>query len=189
MEKLQLLQDTVDGKCVLRAPGVGTYTGALERGRLVRAGDSAGVLELLGRTFALIVPQGVRGRVENAPPERVFQPVSHGDVLLELSPLDDAAESTEIESDREAAGGPVLRAPYSGRFWQRPAPGEPAFTSVGDTLQAGATVGLLEVMKTFTHLAYPSDGSLPAPARVARILVDDGAEVSEGDPILEVETS
>ncbi len=56
METLQLIQDTVEGKRVLRAPGVGTFTAALKRGRLVRTGDEAGVLETLGRTCRLIVP-------------------------------------------------------------------------------------------------------------------------------------
>ena len=50
------------------------------------------------------------------------------------------------------------------------------------------TVGLIEVMKTFTHLAYTADGGLPENARIVRVLVGDGDEVREDDPLLEVET-
>ena len=57
----------------------------------------------------------------------------------------------------------------------------------GSELRAGSVVGLIEVMKTFTHLAYAPAASLPANARVARVLVGDGDEVTEGDPLLEVE--
>ncbi|MFT5289664.1 MAG: acetyl-CoA carboxylase biotin carboxyl carrier protein [Planctomycetota bacterium] len=187
METLQLIQDTVDGKRVLRAPGVGTFTAALIRGRLLRAGDEAGVLETLGHCCRLVVPIGVSGRVENAAPALVFQPVSYGDVLYELSAISGADEVEETTTVAQQVGGPVLCAPYSGRFWHRPAPGDPAFIEVGDSVKAGSTVGLLEVMKTFTHLAYPSDGSLPSPAKIVRILVEDGGEIGAGDPVIEIE--
>jgi len=48
-------------------------------------------------------------------------------------------------------------------------------------------VGLIEVMKTFTHVPYHATGGLPARARVVRWIVGESADVSEGDPLLEVE--
>ena len=58
-------------------------------------------------------------------------------------------------------------------------------------ITAGQTIGLIEVMKTFTHLAYtPEDkggNALPTRARVVRIVAGDGDEVAEGDPLFEVE--
>ena len=53
-------------------------------------------------------------------------------------------------------------------------------------IRAGSTLGLLEVMKTFTHLAYAPGASLPAEAKIARVLVADGAEVGEGAPLFEL---
>lgn len=186
-ERVQLIKDTVDGRLVLRAPGVGTFTAALRQGRLVRGGDRAGALETVGVSQTLVVPQGVTGRIESKPPERVHEPVSYGDVLYELSPLGSVVTEQGEDDEEAGIGGPVLRAPYSGRFWHRPAPGDPAFISEGDPVESGMTVGLLEVMKTFTHLAYPDDGSLPSPAKVVRIFVADGEEVGAGDPVLEIE--
>ena len=185
--KLALIREERDGKLVLCAPSVGTLTEAAGRGRLLAAGERAGVLLVLGVAHDLVVPPGVTGRVENPVPDRILAPVSYGDVLFELSPLEAGVTDEAADDAADASGGPVLRAPYAGRFWHRPAPGDPAFVSKGDTVEAGATVGLLEVMKTFTHLSYPSDGSLPSPARVVRVLVDDGAEVGEGEALLEVE--
>ena len=42
-------------------------------------------------------------------------------------------------------------------------------------------------MKTFTHLHYDAGSDLPTKARAVRLLVEDGEEVSQGDPLIEVE--
>ena len=52
---------------------------------------------------------------------------------------------------------------------------------------AGSVVGLIEVMKTFTHLHYEAGAGLPERARVVKILVTDGAEVSATDALIELE--
>ncbi|NOT31168.1 MAG: acetyl-CoA carboxylase, biotin carboxyl carrier protein, partial [Planctomycetes bacterium] len=74
-----------------------------------------------------------------------------------------------------------------GRFWQRPAPNDPPFLRAGDALADGQTIGLIEVMKTFTHLVYRSGGELPARAKVVRLLVADGAEIESGGALFELE--
>jgi len=81
----------------------------------------------------------------------------------------------------------VFRAPSAGRYWLRPAPSEAPFVAVGQQLDAGSALGLIEVMKTFTRLAYRPGSGLPECARVLRILVADGAEVADGAPLLELE--
>ncbi|HUS63967.1 MAG TPA: biotin/lipoyl-containing protein, partial [Kofleriaceae bacterium] len=81
--------------------------------------------------------------------------------------------------------GLAVRAPSSGRYWGRPAPGKPPFVSVGDELQPGQTVCLLEVMKTFHRVTYGGDG-LPARGRVATIAPADGDDLAAGDVIIEV---
>jgi acetyl-CoA carboxylase biotin carboxyl carrier protein len=122
----------------------------------------------------------------NAPPERVLAPVDHGALLYELAPLAD----TIAEAPRAAAtatGALSFRAPCSGRFWHRPAPGADAFVGAGDVLTDGTTLGLIEVMKTFTHLVYRADGELPERARLVRFAVPDGGEVVDGAALLELE--
>ena len=80
----------------------------------------------------------------------------------------------------------MFRAPTSGRFYSRSAPGKPAFVSVGDELGPNATVCLLEVMKTFHRVTYGGPG-LPERAKVREIFVADGADVTAGDPLLALE--
>jgi acetyl-CoA carboxylase biotin carboxyl carrier protein len=90
-------------------------------------------------------------------------------------------ETAPVDTLRTIAGH-VFRAPTSGRYYGRPTPDKPAFLTVGAELRAGATVCLLEVMKTFNRVTYSGE-----PARVRELLVADGADVNAGDPLLALE--
>lgn len=173
----------------LRSPEVGLFTCPVPAGSLLAPGAAAGVLHSLGRRFDLVVPAGASGCVVGPPPRQVLAPVGYGTTLYELAALAGAlpAKDTSAPAPRAVSGALVFRAPYSGRFWQRPAPTDPPFLNPGDELGAGKTVGLIEVMKTFTHLVYRPDGELPARARVVRFLVADGGEVEDGGALLELE--
>lgn len=187
---LELLVGREGERVVLRSPEVGTFTRALPAGALLAPGAAAGVLHSLSRRFDLVVPRGVAGRVVNERPELVLAPVGYGTVLYELEPLEAgvATEAKETRARGESAGGLVFRAPHSGRFWRRPAPNEAPFVRPGDVLESGRTLGLIEVMKTFTHVVYRAGGEMPERARVVRVLVEDGAEVEEGAALIEVES-
>jgi len=178
-----------DGERVLlTSPSVGTFSRAIGEGRALTAGEVAGVLTTLGASFELVVPEGVSGVVVSQRPERVLEPVEFGAVLYELAPL--AANGGSAVAARATdgdGGGLVFRSPSAGRFWHRSAPGEPALAKAGDVLEPGRALGLIEVMKTFTLVSYATTGGLPPKVRVTRVLVDDGAEVADRTPLLELE--
>lgn len=56
----------------------------------------------------------------------------------------------------------TIQAPLPGTFYRTPAPGEPVFKSEGDTVAVGDTVGLIEVMKSFTPIVAEEAGILVA---------------------------
>lgn len=186
---LELLAVDDGGTPCLASPEVGHFTCALARGAVVAAGESAGVLVALGRSFELVVPAGAIGMVANDPPDLVRQPVGYRDVLYRLAPI---AGST-IAAAHEPAGAAssanelVMRAPQSGRFYHRPAPSEPPFVAVGGTVADGQPIGMIEVMKTFSHVSYRATGPLPKRARLVRWIASDGADVKSGDALFEVE--
>jgi biotin carboxyl carrier protein len=186
---MELIVRRVGDEVELLAPAPGLFTLALDKGALLYSGALAGVLRVLEREHELRVPGGVHGRVVSARPDRVQQPVGHGECLYRLAPL--AAEGFEAilkaPDARTEAGGLVLRSPQSGRFYHRPAPGDAAFAEAGTELSAGDPVGLIEVMKTFSHVPYRAQDGLPQRARVVRLIAGDGAEVRRGDALLEVE--
>jgi acetyl-CoA carboxylase biotin carboxyl carrier protein len=186
---LELLLGREGERILLRSPEVGTFTRALPAGALLAPHAAAGVLHSLGRRFELVAPPGVAGRIVNPRPELVLAPVGYGTVLYELAPLESGLPTGDVTSAvRETeTGALVFRAPHSGRFWQRPSPNDPPFVREGDVIEAGRTLGLIEVMKTFTHVVYRASAELPPRARVARLLADDGTDVEEGRALLELE--
>jgi acetyl-CoA carboxylase biotin carboxyl carrier protein len=60
------------------------------------------------------------------------------------------AKPAEIKSER--AGIAVIKSPSYGIFYTQPEPGTPPYVKLGDSVKAGDTVGLLEIMKTFTAI-------------------------------------
>jgi biotin carboxyl carrier protein len=185
---IELIARAVEGGTALCAPDVGWYTRAVAEGRVLSAGESAGVLITLGRARALLVPQGVRGVVGTPPPEAVHHAVGFGDELLRLAPLSGTAPERAARAAAQDAGAAlVLRSDTPGRFWHRAAPDAPLLVRAGDVLEEGRAVGLIEVMKTFAQVVYRARGGLPARARVRRLLAADGADVALGEALLELE--
>ncbi|MBQ0767459.1 MAG: acetyl-CoA carboxylase, biotin carboxyl carrier protein, partial [Sulfitobacter litoralis] len=60
-------------------------------------------------------------------------------------------------------------------------PGAPSFISVGTSVAEGDTLLIVEAMKTMNHIPAPRSGT------VKRILVDDGAAVEFGAPLVILE--
>jgi len=187
-QTLELLSAPDDqGGTRLTSPEVGTFTGAKPAGAIVQPGEVVGVIERLGVRFELVVPAGVSGRVANTPPVRTHAPTAYGQELYHLEPVGDVSAELASAAEAGAASDLVFPSPITGRFWHRPSPDDPAFITEGATLETGAVVGLVEIMKTFTQVTYQSSGNLPAKARITRIHVADGGEVGEGEPLFEVE--
>lgn len=56
----------------------------------------------------------------------------------------------------------TILAPIPGIFYRSPAPDQPAFKQEGDAVAAGETIGLIEVMKTFTPVVAEAAGTIVA---------------------------
>lgn len=189
------MQDTIeliverDGQTTrLLSPGVGAFTCAVQLGALLGGGQDAGVLIDCGRPLYLRVPEGISGRVSNARPEKVHAPVGYRSVLYELSSIEAGAGDADESEAASEAQGLYLRAPQTGRFYHRPSPDEEAFIQAGDEVGDGHAIGLIEVMKTFAHVTYHPTAGLPTRAKVLRYVAGDGAEVREGEPLVEFES-
>ncbi|MEC9310563.1 MAG: biotin/lipoyl-containing protein, partial [Pseudomonadota bacterium] len=60
-------------------------------------------------------------------------------------------------------------------------PGATPFVTVGQSVAEGDTLMIVEAMKTMNHIPAPKSGT------VKRILVEDGAAVEFGSPLVIVE--
>jgi acetyl-CoA carboxylase biotin carboxyl carrier protein len=171
----------------VRAPAPGWFHLLVAADHLVTQGDVIGELEILGRTIRILAP-AVRGLVKLPPgPSLARRAVSYGDLLFRVATdVSIGAIDATNATVAHATQGLVFRAPTSGRFYGRPTPDKPAFVVAGAELSTGATVCLLEVMKTFHRVTY-AGADVPPRARVREILVADGADVNQGDALLALE--
>lgn len=72
-------------------------------------------------------------------------------------------------------------APIMGVFYRSPAPGEPPFVEIGDTVEVGQPVGTIEAMKVFSEVLAEVGG------RVKAIPATNGALVQPGETLLALE--
>jgi acetyl-CoA carboxylase biotin carboxyl carrier protein len=172
----------------LCAPMPGLYREAPEAGARVSEGTAIGELEVLGVRHRVVAPAGTHGMVAPRTGRRLARrPVAYGEPLVVLEEAESRrATSSEASTKSSSSGALAFRAPMSGRYYAKPAPGAEPFVKVGDTIEPGRTVALLEVMKTFNRVQY-GGASLPPRARVVAILPKDGDDVNAGDPLLELE--
>lgn len=75
----------------------------------------------------------------------------------------------------------TIPSPLPGVFYRRPSPDQDEFVKVGEEVTEGQTIGLIEVMKSFTELKATAAG------RVKEFLVEDSAEVSVGQDVVVLE--
>jgi acetyl-CoA carboxylase biotin carboxyl carrier protein len=87
-----------------------------------------------------------------------------------------AAANADPASDPGAVTSPMV-----GTVYLQAEPDAPAFVSVGTVVAEGDTLLIVEAMKTMNHIPAPRAG------KVARILVDDGAAVEFGSPLVILE--
>ena len=78
----------------------------------------------------------------------------------------------------EAPEGFVITAPMIGTFYHAPAPGEPPFVGVGDPVEAGQTVGIIEAMKIMNEIQAERGGI------VDELLVSNGQPVEYNQPLM-----
>ena len=177
----------------VRSPRVGWFRPALAAGAWLAPGMLLGTLETLGTTMAVLAPPLSHGVVRSVAGNRHARfAVGYQDALFTV---DVNAGAAAADSQRAAAGaalavagasdadGLVFRAPTSGRFYLRAAPGKPAFIAVGDVISTGTAICLLEVMKTFHRVAYGGEG-LPARAVVVAITAVEEADINAGDVLV-----
>lgn len=91
-----------------------------------------------------------------------------------------AAAAAAAPSD--AANHPgCIKSPMVGVAYLSPEPGKPPFVKVGDQVAEGATLLLIEAMKTYNPVKAPKGG------RVAQIIVADTSPVEFGEPLIVIE--
>jgi acetyl-CoA carboxylase biotin carboxyl carrier protein len=89
-------------------------------------------------------------------------------------------ESSPAEPDLAKHPG-VVTSPMVGTAYRGPEPGAMPFVDVGSQVAAGATLLIIEAMKTMNQIPAPRAGT------VTKILIEDGQPVEFGEPLMIIE--
>ncbi|MBB4194320.1 acetyl-CoA carboxylase biotin carboxyl carrier protein [Rhizobium aethiopicum] len=108
---------------------------------------------------------------------RIFRTAAGQEAVAEpeQKPRPIAAASSGVKQTFHAVTAPVF-----GVLHKAPAPGEPPFVAIGDAVEEGQTLFIIEAMKVFNTITAPRAG------RIMRLTEIDGGEVETGDLLAEI---
>ena len=93
------------------------------------------------------------------------------------------ADPPAAPPDPPPPGAHVVVSPSPGIFWRSPEPGLPPFADIGQSVDASATVCIVEVMKLMNHVKAGISGMVVA------VYVDDGVAVHKGQVLFAISPS
>jgi acetyl-CoA carboxylase biotin carboxyl carrier protein len=140
--------------------------------------DLANILNETDLTEIEVEQDDLRIRVSRAgTPQYVQAPIAPPMAAAQIAaaPLA-AAPVADARSNKNAVTAPMV-----GTAYLAPAPGARAFVEVGSTVKEGQTILIIEAMKTMNQIPAPRSG------KVTEILVEDGAPVEYGEPLVVIE--
>ena len=93
------------------------------------------------------------------------------------APVGGAAAAGAAPASEEPEGH-LVKSPMVGTFYRAASPGAKSFVEVGDTVQAGDTLCIIEAMKLMNEIESDKTGV------VKQILVENGQPVEFGQPLV-----
>lgn len=144
----------------------------------------------------LILPEIVRGIVDAMNAGNISElEIEHHDLRLVLKarsstnatpainhPGDDSLASNAEPAAPDGAMTHLVTAPMIGTFYLAPAPGEEPFVQVGDHVDEGQTIGIIEAMKIMNEIASDYSGE------VVEVIAENGQTVEYGSPLVRLRT-
>lgn len=97
------------------------------------------------------------------------------------APVDSAAAVAVAVAPAATAARHSIRAPLTGVFYRADAEGDPPLVTVGDVIEEGQKIGILEAMKTFNVVEADRAG------KIVEIAFEDRSSVQAGDVLFTLE--
>jgi acetyl-CoA carboxylase biotin carboxyl carrier protein len=146
--------------------------------RLVR--KLADILTETGLSEIEVEHGGLKVRVVKTLTAATVQYAAPAPMPAATPPVAAPAAAAVAEAAPVAKGDPV-KSPMVGTVYLQPNPGSPSFVKVGDTVEAGQTLFIIEAMKTMNPVPAPRAG------KIVQVLIDDAQPVEFGEPLAIIE--
>ena len=117
-------------------------------------------------------------RAASAPEIIVANPDSAGSRASEVAAPAPAASETRLTEDLH-----LVKSPIVGTFYGSPSPGAEPFVKVGDFVETGKTLCIVEAMKLMNEIESDESGE------VVRIFAENGQPVEYGQPLFGIRPS
>ncbi len=105
-----------------------------------------------------------------APAREIQVAGQHGAAAADTAPGPEPAEAEEPEDN-------IVRSPMVGIFYEAQSPGKPSFVELGQTVQKGDVLCIIEAMKIMNQVESEKAGV------VSRIMAANGEPVEYGQPL------
>ncbi len=99
------------------------------------------------------------------------------------APAQEEATPPAAEVTKEESNYVEIKSPIIGTFYRKPSPDKPTFVKVGDSIDTGDTVCIIEAMKLFNEVESEFSG------KIVKVLVDDSSPVEFDQPLFLVDPS
>ena len=110
-------------------------------------------------------------------PLQVVSELSNSSVLPVIAPQDAPLSAEGVGGELPQSAYVEFKAPMVGTFYQSPNPDAPPFVQVGDSIQKGQKLCVIEAMKLFNEIEADISGTL------VKVLVDDASPVEYDQPL------
>ena len=87
------------------------------------------------------------------------------------------------DAGQEESGLVEVKSPIVGTFYRSPSPDKPPYLKVGDTIDVGTVVCIVEAMQLFNEIESEVSG------KIVKVLVDDSSPVEFDQPLFLVDPS
>ncbi|TNE60327.1 MAG: acetyl-CoA carboxylase biotin carboxyl carrier protein [Bacteroidetes bacterium] len=139
--------------------------------------------------FELVIRnQSIRESAEKAPvmipaaqPVVTVAPPAPAPVAAPPAPATPAAPAAAAPAEDDTANLLTVKSPMVGTFYRSSAPEKPPFVKVGDVVEVGDTVCIIEAMKLFNEIESDVKG------KIVKVLVDDASPVEYDQPLFLVD--
>jgi acetyl-CoA carboxylase biotin carboxyl carrier protein len=118
-----------------------------------------------------------RGGVAAAPVMQAAPVQVHAQAPMPMHSPTEAATGGPGKSHDDLPDGHVMRAPMVGTFYTSPAPDKPPFVTVGQQVQAGDTLAIIEAMKMFNPIEADVSGT------ILKVLAESGQPIEFDQPL------
>ncbi|WP_340199391.1 acetyl-CoA carboxylase biotin carboxyl carrier protein [Ascidiimonas sp. W6] len=93
------------------------------------------------------------------------------------------SESTTNDKSDDEDKYITVKSPIIGTFYRKPSPDKPVFVEVGDTINQGDVLCVIEAMKLFNEIESEVSG------KIVKVLIDDSSPVEFDQPLFLVDPS